>query len=55
MLKKSYEFSQLSAQLWVSDIVFVGEGGQSGVVKSGEGGAGKKDGSREGSAWSPQA
>lgn len=42
MLKKSYEFSQLSAQLWVSDIVFVGEGGQSGVVKSGEGGGRQK-------------
>lgn len=27
--EESYEFSQLSAQLWVSDIVFIREGGES--------------------------
>lgn len=30
---ESYEFSQLSVQLWVSDIVFIWEGGESRTSK----------------------
>lgn len=56
---ESYEFSQLSTQLWVSDIVFIREGGERRSSKRWKGGGGawaKGLGwGEEGSPWSPQA